>query len=173
MFLIFFAAYVRLLPHPPNVAPISALALFGAVYLPKKYAFIMPVTALFLSDLLIGFYGITMVFVYGSFLLTGILGLWLKNHKNILTIFSVSLISSSLFFVITNFGVWVSPTSWYSRDFQGLINCYIAAIPFFKNTLMGDLFYVSLFFGIYELGYIAAKSRLGKKQFSWLFSEKL
>src|SRR5215469_15693142 len=91
--IIFFAAFLRLLPHPPNVAPIAAMALFGGAYLDKKYALIIPLLAMFFSDLFLGFYK-EMSVVYGSFFLIGLLGLWLRNHKTPFNILSASLTSS-------------------------------------------------------------------------------
>lgn len=147
--IILFAVALRLVPHMPNFAPISAMALFGGVYLNKKYALIVPLIAMFLSDIFLGFHD-TVIFVYGSFILTGLMGIWLKKHKNLRNITVASLVSSLLFFVITNFGVWFSG-SIYSKDLVGLMNSYFFAIPFFRNTILGDLFYVALFFGSYEL----------------------
>lgn len=141
-------ALMRLLPHAPNFAPIAAIALFGSVYLNKRYALILPIAAMFISDIFLGFHD-TMLYVYGAFLLTGIMGLWLRKHKNVLNILGSALASSVLFFLITNFGVWVQ--GMYARDLSGLVQSYVMAIPFFKNTLLGNLFYTGVFFGSYEL----------------------
>lgn len=168
LIIIIFAVLARLLPHAPNAAPITALALFGAVYLPKKFAFI-PLIALFISDLFIGFYGITMIYVYSSFLLVGFIGLWLKSRKNTTNAIAAALISSVLFYLITNFGVWASPTSWYSKDIYGLIESYYFGLPFFRNTLLGDLGYTALFFGGYEILQILAKKYLPKRFFQLLY----
>jgi len=148
--LIFFAAFSRLLPHPPNVAPITAIALFSAVYLDKKYAFIIPVAAMIISDYFIGFHE-NVIFVYGSFIIISIIGIWLRKHRSIPTTLGVSVTGSVIFFMVTNFGVWVMPGSMYQTNINGLLNCYVAAIPFFRNTLIGDLFYVAAIFGLYEL----------------------
>lgn len=147
--LILLAALSRLLPHPLNFAPISAIALFGGVYLDKKHTFIVPLAALLISDYFLGFYR-GMAWVYGSFMLIGVMGLWLRNHRGILQTASTTLIGSVVFFVVTNFGVWVSSQVSYTHDVAGLIECYTAAIPFFRNTLMGDALYVTAMFGIYE-----------------------
>lgn len=149
LLIIAFAIILRLVPHPPNIAPIAAMALFGGAYLNKRYALLIPLIALFLSDIFIGFHD-TMPFVYGSFLLTGLIGMWLKQHRTIGNIVGATLISSALFFLLTNFGVWLMG-SLYPQTFQGLIDAYFYAIPFFRNTIIGDLFYVALFFGGYEL----------------------
>ena len=147
--LILMAAFSRLIPHPLNFTPIAAIGLFGAVYFDKKFAFVVPFAAMVISDYFIGFYN-QIYWVYGSFILIVFMGLWLKNNKSIMAIAGTTLASSILFFVVTNFGVWFSGTM-YSKDVAGIIECYIAAIPFFKNTLTGDASYVAILFGVYEL----------------------
>ncbi|MBM3209550.1 hypothetical protein FJZ40_04660 [Candidatus Shapirobacteria bacterium] len=147
--IIAFAVILRLVPHPPNFAPIAGMALFGGIYYSKKYALVIPLIALFISDLFLGFYNM-MPFVYGSFLLTGLIGLWLKNHKDLKNILMGTLLSSVLFFLITNFGVWLAGGI-YPKNAVGLSECYILAIPFFRNTVLGDLFFTGLFVGSYEL----------------------
>lgn len=158
--LIFIGVLTRLLPHPPNFAPISAIALFGACYLPRKYAFLIPVGALLVSDLFLGFYGFSMFFVYGSFILTGLIGLWLKQNRSLYCLLVAAITSSILFYLITNFGVWLDPGSSYTKDLTGLLNSYILALPFFKNTILGDLFYSGLFFLSYEVVLKIAKNVL-------------
>lgn len=146
------AAATRLLPHPPNFTPIAAMALFGGCYFAsRRAAFGVTLTAMFLSDLLLG-YGFHPVlpFVYGSFALTGCLGLWVRRRRTLLTIGSTALAGSVLFFVVTNFGVWVQGDL-YPRTSEGLVRCYIAAIPFFRNTLAGDAFYTVVLFGGFAL----------------------
>lgn len=143
-------AFSRLLPHPANVAPITALALFGAVYLGKKYAFILPIIAMVMSDYFIGFYH-GMIWVYGSFIAIGFIGLWLRAHFSAGRILGTSLVGSVLFFVVTNFGVWYSSQVTYPHTLAGLMQCYDAAIPFFRNTLAGDLVYSGIMFGAFEL----------------------
>ncbi|MBI2443285.1 MAG: hypothetical protein HYV40_05260 [Candidatus Levybacteria bacterium] len=113
------AVALRLLPHHPNVAPIAAMALFGGAYLDKRFALAIPLLALFVSDLFLGFHS-TMPFV------------------------------SVLFFLITNFGVWLMGTL-YSRTLEGLLQSYIMGLPFFRNTLIGDFLYVGVLFGGYAL----------------------
>jgi uncharacterized membrane protein len=146
--IIIFAVVMRLLPHPPNVAPIAAMALFGGVYLNKKYALIVPLIAMFISDIFLGFYP-EIIFVYSSFFLIGLIGLWLRNHKTFQNVIFASFISSILFFLITNFGVWLIGTM-YDKSLSGLYEAYLMGLPFFRNTLIGDLGYVGLFFGSYE-----------------------
>jgi len=150
-FFVILGVILRLLPHPPNFAPIAALGLFGGVYLNKKYAVLIPLLAMFFSDIFIGFAGFWVTFsVYLSFFLIGLVGIWLRNHQNLPNIVGASLAGSIFFFVVTNFAVWAA-TPWYSKDLPGFIQCYLLAIPFFRNTLLGDLFYVGVMFGLYEL----------------------
>jgi hypothetical protein len=144
------AAFSRLLPHPANVAPIAAMALAGGVYLDKRFALILPIAALLITDWFIGFYPI-LFFVYGSFIAIGLIGLWLKSHKRLLPVVGATLFSSVLFFVVTNFGVWVLGPESYPKTWAGLAECYVAAIPFFRNTLIGDMVYTGVLFGIFEL----------------------
>ena len=147
--LIALAVVTRLLPHPPNFVPITALALFGGVYLDKKHTFIVPIAAMLISDYFIGFYT-GMLWVYGSFLAIGLLGLWLRNHQCIVRTIASTLAGSVLFFAVTNFGVWISSQVTYPHTVTGLVECYGAAIPFFRNTLLGDAVYVGALFGLYE-----------------------
>lgn len=151
------AAFSRLLPHPPNFAPITALALFGAVYLDRKHSFLVPISAMLLSDYFIGFYS-GMWWVYGAFVLIGLLGLWLRDHQTVGTTIGASVSGSVLFFIITNFGVWVSSQVTYPHTFAGLMECYAAAIPFFRNTLAGDIVYVGILFGTFEFAKIVVPS---------------
>lgn len=148
--MIFAAAMFRLLPHPPNVNPIAALALFGgASFSDKRLAFLVPLAALFSSDLVLGLYG-HMEFVYGSFAAIVCIGLLLKTRRNALAVGSAAVASSVLFFVVTNFGTWATEAL-YPHTFAGLTTCYVAAIPFFQNTLLGDLFFTALLFGGFAL----------------------
>jgi len=148
--LILLAALSRLLPHPMNFAPISALALFGGVYLDKKHTFIVPLAAMLVSDYFLGFYP-AMLWVYGSFVLVGFIGLWLRTHRGVGTTALATLAGSIVFFIVTNLGVWISRQVSYAHDVAGLIQCYAAAIPFFRNTLLGDVAYVTAMFVIYEV----------------------
>jgi hypothetical protein len=144
------AAFVRLIPHPPNFAPIAAMALFGGAYFTKRWiAFLIPLAALFLTDLFLGFHA-TMWAVYLSFALIVVLGMVMIKQKKIGNIFFASVTASVTFFIITNFGVWIT-TPYYEKTGAGLAACYTAAVPFFHQTLLGDLFFVGIMFGLYEL----------------------
>lgn len=150
IFLIFIGVIFRFLPHLPNFTPLAAIALFGGVYLSKRISLILPISAMIISDLFLGFYSWRlMTFVYLSFLICVFLGFKLKNYKKWYTVLGYSLLGSVIFYILTNFAVWIF-TSWYPKTFEGLIQSYLMALPFFRNTLAGDLFYTSLFFGVYE-----------------------
>ena len=144
------AAASRLLPHPPNMASVAAVALFGGAMLEDwQFAFLVPLAAMFAGDLVLGFHD-QMPVVYGSFALIVCIGLWLQRHRSPATIAGAALASSILFFVMTNFGVWALDHM-YPRTVAGLLACYTAALPFFRNTLMGDLFYTLVLFGGFAL----------------------
>ena len=146
----------RLIPHPPNFAPIGALALFAGIYLSQKnkWALLLPLAVLFLTDLAIGFYDTKlMLLVYGSFLFYGVFGLLIKDKKNFGTITLATLAGSFLFYLITNFGVWAfSPM--YAPTLDGLMLSYTMGLPFLKYTLLGDLFFIGMFVGAYELAVV-------------------
>ena len=151
------AALARLLPHPPNVTPIAAMALFGGAYLAnRKLAFALPLMAMFLSDLVIGvaIYGKVLLFsqpvVYLCLLATVAIGGLIRPRKSWWTIAVASLASSVMFYLVTNFAVWAFE-GMYTHDLAGLSACYVAALPFFKNTIAGDLFWTCVLFGGREL----------------------
>jgi len=140
----------RFLPHPPNFSPVAAIALFGGFYYRRMWSAFIPVIILFISDFFLGFYQLPiMLSVYLSFLLITFLGKIIKRKKSMLVILGSSLTGSILFFLITNFAVWFF-SNWYPHNISGLADCFWLALPFFRNTLLGDLFYVSVFFGAYE-----------------------
>jgi hypothetical protein len=151
-FLILAAIILRFLPHLPNFAPITAIALFGGTYLKnRKLAVIMPLAAMFVSDYFIGFYSWpVMLSVYLSFAVSGLLGIWLSKRKSAGHVVGVTLLASIQFYVITNFAVWAFGTM-YVHNAAGLLASYVNAIPFFRNTLLGDFFYVGTMFGAYEM----------------------
>lgn len=159
--LIVLGIFSRLISNIPNFTPVMAIALFSGVYLNKKYAIFIPLVLMMISDLIIGLHDV-IIFTWGSFLLMGLIGRWLKNHKNIYTVIGASIFSSVLFFIITNFGVWLVG-QWYPRTITGLIRCYAMAIPFFRVNLLSTLLFTVVLFGIYEIAKITIKSeRLSK-----------
>ena len=141
--IIILAAIARLVPHPPNVAPITGLALFSGAKIKNKTAYFVPLLTMFVSDFVLGFHS-TMLYVYISFFIIVLIGKVIKNKKNSLLL-PASLVSSLLFYLITNFGVWFS-TTLYPKSLFGLVNCYIMGLPFLRNTVVGDLFYSFVFF---------------------------
>lgn len=148
---ILIAAMSRLFPHIPNFTPIAAIALFGGVnFKSKPLAFLVPLIAMFISDCMLqvttghGLHN-TIIYVYASFALTTLIGLYVGKNANIKSIFTASLISSVLFFIITNFGCWASIG--FQGGVAGLTAMYIGGIPFFGPTVLGDLFFNGILFG--------------------------
>ncbi len=147
MFLIISGVLLRLIPHVPNFAPVSATAIFAGVYLNKKLALLIPLITMAVSDYLLSptaMFHSTTFYVWGSLMISGSIGLWLKKRKKPIFIIGASLFASLQFFLITNFGVWA--TGMYDRGLDGLIQSYIMGIPFYRWTLLGDLFYTTVFF---------------------------
>ena len=155
------AAMTRLIPHPANFTVIGALALFSGAYLPKKVHFFIPLTAMLLSDLIIGFHS-AMPYVYASFILIGLMGVYLKKNRSFGTLFTITLSSSLLFFFITNFGVWATGTM-YAKNVYGLLQSYVMGLPFLRNTMLGDLFYTFAFFYGYQYSEIILRKFSFKK----------
>jgi hypothetical protein len=158
--IILIAASLRLVPHWPNLTPIAAMALFGGACLNKKWlAFLIPVVAMFVSDLIIGFHSY-MAAVYICFIITVVLGFSLTSNRKFHRIALTSIASSIIFFILTNLAVWIG-SPFYSQDMSGLMTCYAAALPFFNdgslgisflfNGIIGDLFYNFIFFGAFAL----------------------
>ena len=144
------AAAMRLLPHPSNFTPIGALALFaGAHFDDKRWAFIVPLAAMLLSDLVLGFHG-QMPIIYAAFVVIVAMGFWLKEKKSAANIAGASVVAATFFFIVSNFSVWAFD-GLYPLTMQGLVTCYIAAIPFFQNWLIATLFYSAVLFGGFAL----------------------
>ena len=147
--LILLSVFSRLIPHIPNFVSIGAVSLFGGVYMKKRYFFI-PIVAMLISDYFIGLYDWKlMVSVYGSYVLCFFIGSLLKKFQKINVALFGSLGCSIAFFLITNFGVWAF-ANWYPHNLTGLIQCFTAAIPFFRNSIMGDMFYSVVLIGSFE-----------------------
>jgi hypothetical protein len=144
------AAVMRLVPHPPNFTPVGAMALFSGAYLGRRgLAFVAPLGALFVSDLVLGFYH-GMATVYFSVVLIVLIGWSLSTRRSFWRVAAAALASSVLFYTVTNFGMWLS-SGIYPHTLAGLEACYVAAIPFFENTAAGDLVYSALLFGGFAL----------------------
>ena len=148
--IIFALALFRLLPHWPNVSPVAAMALFGGAYFAdKRLAFIVPFVALFLSDLVLGLHN-SMIFVYTGFALTVVIGFMLKNKITFTNTAFAVVASSVVFFLLTNFGAWLT-SALYAKTAEGLMQAYVAGIPFFQNSLSGNLVFAAVIFGGYRL----------------------
>lgn len=157
---IVFGAIMRLLPHPHNITPVAAMALAGGIYIGRKYlSYIVPIVCLFVSDLILNntvnriffeadtgliLFEKNMIFTYTAFALTVVLGAAIKHFKGLKLIFGGAVLSSLLFFLISNFGAW-SIGVLYPKTLAGLGTCYIAGIPFFWNTLIGNLIFIAIF----------------------------
>lgn len=139
----------RVILHIPNFTPVVALALFSGAYLPKRTAVLFPLSLMIISDFLIGWHD-TILFTWGSVILISVLGFWTKHHKNPVSILSSSLISAVLFFVLTNFGTWLM-SDLYPHTFQGLQECFVMAVPFFRATLLSTVIYAFAIFTLYEV----------------------
>lgn len=144
----------RLLPHAPNFAPIASLALFVSTVWNRKFGFLAVIFGMLLSDMIVGFYEpMVMVFNYAGLLSALLLSGFVKTSmysgsKSLKAILGCSLAGSLLFFALSNFGVWAF-SGMYTHNAAGMLTCYTYAVPFIKGSVMGDLFYNSLFFGAY------------------------
>lgn len=158
-FMILAAAATRLMPHPANVAPITAMALFAGAHFNRKWlAFSVPLAAMLLSDAFIGFYHQIWV-TYLGFAAAVCVGFFLKRQIGPFQVFSASVTSSVLFFFITNFAIWMHYDI-YPHTFEGIMESYVLALPFFRNALIGDLFYSAVLFG----GFAIAQQKYGQLQ---------
>ena len=144
--LILILAFARLIPHPPNFTPIIAVAIMSGYFFKNiNLSFLVLIVAMLLSDLFIGFYE-NVFFVYASLLLITFVFYKISKKINFKNLFIYSFAGSLIFFVVSNFGVWVlgSPgvnNIAYAKDFNGLVECYILAIPFFGNTFLSTLIF--------------------------------
>jgi hypothetical protein len=144
------AALARLVPHPWNLTPVAAMALFAGAHFEKRSAaYAVPLITLLISDVFLGFYE-TMVFVYASFALAVFIGTRIHHRRDTLTVATAAILNSVLFFLITNTGHWLV-SGMYPRTSAGLAACLTAAIPFFRNTVAGDLLFTGAFFGGFAL----------------------
>jgi hypothetical protein len=154
------AALLRLLPHWPNFTPIAAMALFAGTYIDKKqYSFAIPIAAMFLSDIFIGFHA-NMPAVYISFAITVLVGMAIRRRLNVGTVFAAAIGSSLIFFLITNFSAWLA-SPFYPQTFTGLMESYLAGLAFFRdqshgfsflvNDMLGTVFFSAVFYGAFYL----------------------
>ena len=141
----------RLLPHPPNFTPILATAIFTPYIINDKWtAMMIPLFAMFISDIIIGFHPY-MLWVYGAIGISTLLSYWsMRFNRKYIQLGIMTLVSSILFFIITNFGVWLM-WDYYPQTLKGLLLCYNMAIPFFQNTIYGTVIYISLLIFMIEI----------------------
>lgn len=155
------AALMRLLPHWPNFTPIAAMALFAGTYFERKrFAFAIPIAAMFLSDLVLGFHAL-MPAIYLSFVITVVIGSTIRNHVSVKNIALGAASSTVIFFLITNFAAWLAYPQFYPQNMFGLAECYMAGLAFFHdgsqgisffiNDLLGTFFFSAVFYGVYFL----------------------
>lgn len=159
--LILMAAVFRLLPHPMNFTPVLAVSMLGGAILPRRLALAIPLLALFLSDLALGYgFGVMSIVIYSCFLAGVGLGWMLREKRTPLRTLSATLAGSILFYIVTNFVVWLGPMMAapfdYPHTLAGLMKCYAMALPFFRNSLAGDVCWTLGLFALYDM----ARSRV-------------
>jgi len=141
---LFLGVFTRVIPHPPNFTAIGAIALFGGAFIQNKhFAFLTPITIMLISDLILG-YQINIA-VYLSFIIIVGLGMFLKTNQTLYRIIPITIVASFVFFIITNFSVFLT-SSIYTKDIFGLLECYTLALPFFGNTIVGNMTYTIIMF---------------------------
>lgn len=148
--LIILGVILRVVPHLPNMAPVTGLALFGGVYMKRSQTMWLPLAVMVISDAFLSPESLTTrLSVYGSFVLIGLIGIWLRTRKSVATILMSSIAGSIVFYLITNFAYFY-PSDMYPHTLSGILASYYNGLPFFRNTLVGDLLYTGLLFGAYE-----------------------
>src|SRR5665213_3259997 len=140
---------MRILPHPANFAPITAISIFGGSVLPKKVSIWVSLGAMMISDAFIGFYAL-MPLIWACYLLIALASSRWLRPASLIKGATLTLSASVFFYVVTNFGVWAT-SGMYAHTWSGLVSCYTLAIPFFRNTLLSDAIYTAALFGIYAL----------------------
>jgi len=144
----------RIIPHPPNFTAVGAVALFGGAFFSnKKLSFLIPISIMLISDLILG-YSMSLA-VYISFMIMVCCGFFLKQNQNGLRIINITILGSLIFFIVTNLSVFLT-SSLYPKNIIGLIECYTLAIPFFLNTIIGNIIYTLIMF----YGFNAIQSKI-------------
>ena len=158
--IILIGTFSRIIPHPPNFTAIGAISILGGLYFGKNYlAFLIPITAMLLSDFMLGYQMV--ISVYISFLIIIPMGIKIRQNLSNFSILETSIYASILFFLITNFTSWLG-NPFYPQNLSGLLMSYTAGIPFLLNTLFGNLFFCFSLFGLYEI--------ISKKKFIYINS---
>jgi hypothetical protein len=155
--LVVFGVALRLLPHPANFAPLTALAIFSGSFLPRRYGLAVPLLAAVISDIFIGFYGI-MPIVWACYLIIALASGRFLRHPTVLSGLGFTVAASGFFFVSTNFAVWLFG-GMYPHTLAGLQQCYLLAIPFFRNSLLGDLTYTGSLFALATLAVMIVRPK--------------
>lgn len=140
---------LRLIPHTANFAPIGAIAFFGGAVLPLRYAWWLPAAIMVVSDLVIGLHD-TIAFTWLGFTLVGLLGVLFQGVNKWWRAPVGAIAGAIIFYVVSNFGVWMVGNM-YPHTLPGLIDCYVAAIPFFRTSLTADLLYSIILFSAFAL----------------------
>ena len=149
LYTIIILAISRIIPHPPNFTPILAMAVTMPMLTSDRYiGLLIPLLAMFVSDIFIGLHN-TMIWVYMSFIAVTLTSYVFIKQFKFVNVLTMSLLSSLLFFIVTNFGVWTS--GYYGYTLSGLVTCYVMAIPFFTNTVLSTLFYSTLITVLYKV----------------------
>tara|TARA_B100001996_G_scaffold287623_1_gene227872 strand:- start:77 stop:604 length:528 start_codon:yes stop_codon:yes gene_type:complete len=158
--IILILALSRLIPHPPNFTPILGMAVFaGAVFDRKIFSFLIPLLSMILSDLFLGLHG-SMLIIYFAICINVVIGIYFINKISYLKICFSLVFGSLVFFIITNFNVWLS-SGMYLYSLEGLIACYTMALPFLQSTIISTVLYGVGAFFIFELSnkYLVFRSK--------------
>ena len=159
--LILILSFSRLIPHPWNLTPVLATAIFAGFYFKQFYlSLFIVILSMFIGDLFLGFHSL-MFFTYVALAIAVLIGLRIKHFKFTEILYS-GLASSVCFFIITNFGAWLTHGEMYAKNFSGLMHSYVMAIPFFQNTLISTFLYLLLFKLLFDL---AVKKKIFKTSF--------
>lgn len=143
------AIATRFMPHPANFTAVGAAALFAGALFPKKWGIFLPLVAMILSDIFLGYHK-TMLFTWSSMAVIGLIGVYVRSHMRAFPVVLASLAGSVQFFLVTNFGVWLVEQM-YPKTVAGLMQSYVMGLPFFRNSLLGDLLFTGVLFGGYAL----------------------
>ena len=144
LYIVLFLLVGRLIPHPPNFTPILAAAIFAPYIINDRWmAMAVPLMAMFIGDVFIGFHSY-MLWVYGAIAMSTVISKWaMQFGRKYVSLAIMTLLSSVLFYIVTNFAVWIM-WDYYPNTLEGLIMCYTMAIPFFQNTILGTVVYTAL-----------------------------
>lgn len=148
LLLLLIGVVTRLVPHPANFTAVGAIGLFGGATVPKPFNYLLPLAVMFITDIFLGMHS-TIWFVYASIILTSYIGEKVIINGTFGRKLTGSVLSATVFFIVTNFGVWLT-TGMYAKTFYGLVQCYIAGVPFFRNMLLADIIFTFAFFAIYN-----------------------